>query len=117
MNGKGKSIYVAGPMRGHPFLNFESFFVAAHELKKAGWHVENPAAYDVDRWWAGVKWSLEQLIFFDLGKVQRCDAIYMLEGWEKSDGARCEFYFAKFLGRQLLFERIVDSQRYDGGEL
>ena len=41
-------IYVAGPMTGHPELNFPAFHAAATELRALGHHVENPAEINAD---------------------------------------------------------------------
>jgi hypothetical protein len=105
---KGK-IYIAGPMRGKAHLNFEEFFVAARQLRNAGWEPWNPAAHDVDNWWAGNTFDPKTGLLFDITKVNEADAIFMLEGWEKSDGARCEYYYAKFIGIEIIFQSVVDA--------
>jgi hypothetical protein len=40
----------------------------------------------------------------DLEILSRCDAIYMLRGHEKSDGAKGELDLAKRLGLEILYE-------------
>ena len=41
---------------------------------------------------------------FDLEWLKSCDAIFMLEGWENSRGARLELETAKKLGLQIFFK-------------
>jgi len=40
----------------------------------------------------------------DLELVRRCDAIYMLEGWEQSEGAKQELELAKELNLDVFYE-------------
>lgn len=41
----------------------------------------------------------------DFQMIARCDAIFMLPGWEKSQGARREMEYAKSLGMPVFFSR------------
>lgn len=100
---KGK-IYIAGPMRNYEALNFEEFFVTARRLRKLNWEVENPAAYDVKRWFAGETLTEKEILSSDIQLLVDCDAIFMLDGWDKSDGARMEYYFAKGVGMEVIFQ-------------
>jgi hypothetical protein len=36
--------------------------------------------------------------------VKRCDAIYMLKGWEDSEGSRAEWKLASDLGKEIIYE-------------
>ena len=36
--------------------------------------------------------------------VARCDAIYMLDGWEESEGATAEHKLAEELGQEIFYE-------------
>lgn len=47
-------------------------------------------------WQAYMKLSFERLL--------TCDTIYMLKGWEKSRGAFNEFFMAKELGMNIIYE-------------
>ena len=40
-----------------------------------------------------------------LEMLQHCQTIYMLKGWEKSDGARAELRLARKLGLGVMYER------------
>jgi hypothetical protein len=41
----------------------------------------------------------------DLAMLLTCGAIYMLEGWEKSDGAKIEHTFAKKMEIPIIYEK------------
>ena len=41
-------IYVAGPMTGHPQLNFPAFHTEAARLRALGYEVVNPAELNAD---------------------------------------------------------------------
>ena len=112
-----RSIYIAGPMRGIPLYNFPAFDLAAEKLFNEGWDPVNPA--DLDRAIGyypeevieGADWntipeslSLPTIIKKDLDALQQCDAIYMLNGWEKSKGAKAELAVALWMGIEVLFE-------------
>lgn len=45
----------------------------------------------------------------DLEILRRCDAIYMLSGWEKSIGATNELKEAQRIGLEILFEVLKDG--------
>jgi len=109
-------IYISGPMRGRMWYNFPAFNKAAEELTKEGWEVFNPAAADMKRGYSPFEqtdqdWDLlpegldlNDVIETDLGQLQRCNAIYLLKGWDKSVGARAEFCVARWLGLDVFGE-------------
>lgn len=37
-----------------------------------------------------------------------CGVIFMLDNWENSKGATAEYYFAKAIGLEIMFETDVD---------
>lgn len=111
-------IYVSGPMTGHKDYNFHAFDNAEDLLRKEGWDVVNPCDMTdifggpeaVDRSYKarrkldtlvpgvdGVDPKLQEearlfdaLMEADLAAVRSCHAIYMLLGWELSNGAKKE---------------------------
>jgi hypothetical protein len=103
-------IYIAGPMRGHPWYNFPAFNKAAESLIREGWEVFNPAAEEINRGYCPfdhpdqdwdkmpIDLNLRDIVRIDLEALQQCTAIYLLTGWEKSEGARAEYCVAKWLG-------------------
>jgi nucleoside 2-deoxyribosyltransferase len=106
-------IYIAGPMTGHENYNFDAFDKVRDYLKAAGHHPISPA--DIDRLYEG--WKVYPPAGFvptdddrarfmrrDLNAIEGADAIYMMEGWENSKGARVELAYAEFLGKKIMYE-------------
>jgi nucleoside 2-deoxyribosyltransferase len=86
-------LYIAGPMTGHPDLNFPAFFEAEARLFAAGFTVLNPALNQVEgtqSWLAYMRLSLHQ--------IADCDGIATLPGWQNSKGASIEVGLALSLG-------------------
>ena len=103
------SVYIAGPMRGIPDFNFPAFDAAATRLRDLGYDVCNPA--DRDRQQHGVEvnasptgdledikhtgFSLREALGYDVAWIAKhADAVAVLPGWEKSQGARAEVALA-----------------------
>jgi hypothetical protein len=92
------SVYLSGPMTGMPELNYPAFNAVALELRLQGLQVENPAENTpppCGTWQGWMRLALLQLA--------RCDAIYMLPGWENSRGAKVEHGLAVDLGFQVIY--------------
>ena len=90
-------VYLAGPMRGLPNLNFEAFTKAAEQLRNQGHEVYNPAAANLD----GL--PLKQIMAHVLWWLcHEAEAVAFLPGWRKSGGARIEFLIAKYLGYTII---------------
>lgn len=106
------SIYLAGPMRGIPQFNFPSFHAARQRLRDAGWRVQCPAERDVALGFdptglLGTE-DLDAVGFNLPGALEQCfrdvldvDAVALLPGWTRSEGARAEALIA------ILTERAV----------
>lgn len=78
-------IYVAGPMTGLPEFNYPAFFAEAARLRELGYHVENPAENPEPPCgsWAGyMRMAIRQML--------TCDAVALLPGWQRSQGALLE---------------------------
>src|SRR4051812_12399525 len=95
-----RRIYIAGPMRGLPELNFPAFFEAEARWS-VDWDVVNPAQMDKDHGFVPTKQqtvfenlSIEEAMSRDLPAVASCDAIALMEGWERSQGANIELKHA-----------------------
>ncbi|EIH1143738.1 DUF4406 domain-containing protein [Escherichia coli] len=90
-------IYIAGPMTGYPDYNRAAFNAKAIELMAEGHIVLNPAV---------LPGGLCQSEYMDicLAMVRSADAIYLLNRWEESVGARAEHAPAEKLGLTVIYE-------------
>jgi hypothetical protein len=102
--------YLAGPMRGIKDFNLPAFNAAAKVLRAAGWDVFSPAERDTSDETLADAFSEEQLkngdshvplsyfMQYDLAAVCNSSAVWVLPGWENSQGARLEVHVAWELG-------------------
>lgn len=86
-------LYLAGPMTGIADFNFPAFYEATSALRRAGWHVENPADHGFRE---GASWA--DYLRYDLGRITTCESVALLPGWESSRGVQLELSVAKDLG-------------------
>lgn len=111
---KGR-VYIAGPMRGYKFYNFDAFDRARDELARDGWAVVSPA--DMDRNigldaksfpdthdWTSIppRFDMRQCARRCTEAIIGCDAICMLPYWQKSAGAVAERALAMWIGLQVM---------------
>jgi nucleoside 2-deoxyribosyltransferase len=99
-------LYIAGPMSGMPGHNFPAFEAAAALLRVAGHEVISPhegvdletalAMPVEDRW--------RHFMKRDIALLVQCDGIYLLQGWERSRGAKVEYRLASDLVMKVYFE-------------
>ena len=102
-------IYIAGPMRGYENNNHDAFDMAERFLSsKRIWEPVNPAKVDRE---AGVdpsdnmtKLELKEALKRDVDLVFDCECMYMLRGWERSEGARMEHALATALGMGIQYQ-------------
>jgi hypothetical protein len=108
---KKPRIYVAGPMRGYPEFNYPKFNGFASELAGAGWDIVNPVRVGESIADAEAINSdpalLEAVLAAEILALKTCEAIYLLNGWEKSDGARKEVAAAIAHGLMIYFEPVI----------
>lgn len=107
-----KGIYIAGPMSGIPDNNFPSFNAAEKYLDSMGYNlIGNPAKWEADRENefvpAGVDSPLlRNLLGSDLRWIgEHAGAVFMLNGWENSKGARAEHALAVALGINIYYQK------------
>ena len=112
------TIYIAGPMRGIDAYNFPAFDRCSDRLSSQGWIVINPA--DIDRAEGSIDTDPHQFnpsdnnddhlfmrkaVARDIAVIcERCTAIYMLSGWQHSDGAQAEHAAALAIGIEIHYE-------------
>jgi hypothetical protein len=115
---KPQTIYIAGPMRGYPEFNFPAFDCAKEYLEGKGWEVISPADLDRQMGIEGIGKIgnevfppdvLKQFVKQDVEAIQKCDAIYMLQGWQNSKGARAEKALAEWLGLKIIEEGDLED--------
>ena len=104
-----KLIYVAGKYRGkgesEVFDNIVHARSVAIKLWQRGWAVICPHTNSI---FMGSRISDDDYIKGDLEIVSRCDAIYMLSGWQKSVGAKEELVKAIALALEIYYEENND---------
>lgn len=112
----GLRVYIAGPMRGIPQYNFPAFDAAKQNLLNRGYEPVSPADIDrehgfdpttlpEDHDWGSIEsigLDLREIVRRDLMALLSCDAVYLLQDWQKSIGATAEVEVAGWLGLHLL---------------
>lgn len=86
-------VYLSGPMTGYPEHNKPAFHARAWEWRREGWDVFSPAEEPPGYTEANRPEYLKR----DIRALLDCDAIAVLPGWQKSEGARMEVTVAKAL--------------------
>ena len=97
-------VYIAGPIAGHPDGNRLAFAATAFDLRVAGHEPVNPhfvpahshagPCPDGLPGGEGMEHTAPCYMRTDIMAMLGCDAIYLLPGWEKSQGARIEYLIA-----------------------
>ena len=106
-------IYIAGPMTGIPDINFPAFNKAARKFRDAGLSVVNPAELARGRMNGRDILPIDeinQIMSEELEILQRCDAIYLLRGWEDSKGAKRELQTAIERGLRIILESEYENR-------
>lgn len=113
------NIYISGPISGQDKRRTrDRFNNAARVITEAGHNAINPI--DISEW--GLDWSTYMQIAFDVLKSGMVDAVYMLSGWQESNGACLERYMAMVQGLPVTYQNKEDRERFrqkgaDNGEV
>ena len=104
-----KTIYIAGPMKGHKCFNFKNFFHWQVKLEKSGYKVINPAEIDCLKWieegWIFTEDQHGDILKKDCEIIRtKVDTLFVLTGWETSVGANREIATAKEKGILVVYE-------------
>ena len=98
---KPQLIYIAGPITGLPTQQMmHDFEAAAAEWRVKGYAVINPSL----NYGGSSRVTQAQYMRLSLAQLQCVDAVYMLTGWEQSEGARCEEVVARALGLEISYQ-------------
>src|SRR5262245_34200306 len=90
------TIYVAGPMTGLPDENKDSFMYAYNTLRREGFNPVLPPEMNraTDPMWStmtkGEKYKA--VMPNDIAALAKCDAIFLLPGFENSNGTALELH-------------------------
>lgn len=92
-------IYISGKISGlHPRVYRGKFKAAVNRLREQGHTVVDPSRMDV------YELTYAQYMAIDTTLLSFCDAIYMLDNWKDSNGARLEKEYAESLGLKIMYE-------------
>ena len=97
-----KTIYISGQITGLPYEDALSAFDKAEKLLQSlGYDVINPMTHVP----YNENWSWYDYMGEDIKLLGKCDSIYMLKGWKKSDGARIEYEIAIRKNKKIIYEK------------
>ena len=86
-------LYIAGPMTGIKDFNYPAFRRAVSLLTNHGYEVESPHVNGEDG--GHDRFTYEDFIRMGLQQLLSCEAVCLLDGWEKSRGVAMELYVAR----------------------
>lgn len=93
-------IYLSGKISGTDLTHTRKRFSSvADKLQSLGYEVTNPLCNGLSE---AAPW--EEHIAKDIINLIGCEGIYMLQGWEDSQGARIEHAVAKEIGLKVMYE-------------
>ena len=92
-------VYISGPISKDDW--YEAHFAKAERyLKDMGYETVNPVSDGL----AGKGVTYKEYIDSDLQLLAECDGIFMLRGWQRSNGARLEHAYAKTTGMWIRYQ-------------
>jgi len=101
------NVYIAGPMSNYPYWNFPQFQRAEQHLRDVGHRPINPARNFGGRtdlpWHVYIGKAMQQV-------ACEADAMFMLGGWENSEGARLEALIAYTRGLPFMGEEVMTDE-------
>ena len=110
----GMRVYISGKMRGVPDYNRWKFAYWTKRLNESGFKAVNPmeigdsiaSPEEID----ASPELVERVLEADIAALRKCDAIFMLRGWETSEGARRELGVALEMGVPVEQEQNWDME-------
>lgn len=92
-------VYLAGSISNNENY-IEQFSNAEKRLKELGYTVINPVK--------NIGFTYKEYIDMGLCELSKCDAILMLHGWDKSEGAILELKYACTVKMKVMFESDIE---------
>lgn len=109
--GRQMRIFISGPITGTKDY-LERFAAAERELSRQGYEVINPAKVLAI---VPIELSWDRCMDITIALLRECDAIYMLDKWEWSAGARVEHEYADKAGYRMLYQKdVIDAMAQAG---
>lgn len=90
-------IYIAGPMTGKDNYNREGFTQAHIFIESKGHTPLNPAKLPRNL-------DDKKYLPICMTMIDAADAVYMLDGWEDSLGAKAEIAYARRQGKAIIYQ-------------
>ncbi len=90
--------YIAGPIKGKENNNADAFTYGSKYVTWLGYVPVNPLELEKSL----INPTLEQILKNDFEELLKCQAIHLLDGWEKSKGATLEYSIAKAIGLKVI---------------
>ena len=104
-----KKVYISGAIAHYDLEERKAAFsAAATHLREQGYEPVNPFDNGVSQ---EAHWR--EHMRADLRLLLECDAIYMLDGWELSKGAKLELDVASSCGITVLFQNLNNLSVFD----
>jgi hypothetical protein len=98
-------VYISGKITGEiPYKTMGKFGFAMSHLRDKGHTPFNPAVTFSTL--AG-SFSYDDIMKLCFAAIDICDAVYMLEDWHDSPGARAEHEYALKKGKEVLYETAM----------
>lgn len=102
-------IYISGKISGTDLTETRKRFAAVAKVtKKLGYEPVNPFENGLSE---HDSWKAHMLK--DIADLLQCKAIYMLQGWQDSKGARIEHYIATKIGMPIMYEIEQPINEYE----
>ena len=92
-----EKIFISGAISNDPVRNRGIFYAASEMLRSPNTVVLNPAALPVGL-------TEPEYMQICLAMLQCVDTVYMLDGWEQSQGARTEHCLAQKLNLKIVYQ-------------
>lgn len=99
-SGKKGRIYLSGSITGRPIEQARAAFQLAEErLQAEGWETVNPLKNGLP---PSAPWTAHMAV--DILSLLGCNAIYLLTGWDVSQGATLEADVARLTGKAIFYQ-------------